>query len=145
MPWPIVLGKILNSLVNPLRVDPVGTTIQPISVDSNSVQSGTEVCTPKFARINENTSGNHLVVNAVFGKRIRVLRWTLAAAGSVNVGWKSEDSTVLCGPMAMIVGVPIDTGEAKYGIVQTAVDDGLVLTLSANVQVGGCLTYIETA
>ena len=60
------------------------------SDETGTIYSGTTACTPKFAAITASSSGATTVVAAVAGKRIRVLRWSLSANGTVNAKWQSH-------------------------------------------------------
>lgn len=105
------------------------------------VQTGT----PLYAPIDVSTSGDHVVVPSRYGYSIRVLKYTLMAAGAVAIQWKTDDGSVLSGPMTF--------ASVGNGIIETTDPDGhfvgplhygLVLNLSANVAVGGHLVYTYT-
>lgn len=87
------------------------------------------------------------VVAAITGKKIRVLSYTIVAAGAVTAIWKSG-TTALSGAMSMITGVPIHSSVQPNSlgdyvpVLQTAAGEALVVTLSSGVQVSGHLTYV---
>lgn len=103
----------------------------------------------KYAVINSSTLGDNTVVAAVAGKKIRVVGYTTASAGTVTVTWKSGAATSISGPMPMVAaGDSIGIGSsgtymAEYGVMETGVSQALVLNLSAAVAVGGHLVYRE--
>jgi len=83
----------------PLRVDPTGTTIQPVSIASAapiSTIAGTvavnvrnNIFTHKTARVEVGGAGNYTIVSAVTGKRIKVYGANVQAerGGTVPVTW----------------------------------------------------------
>ena len=99
-----------------------------------------------YGVINTASSGDNTVIPAIAGMRIRVVGYTVLAAGAVVVTWKSA-STALSGPMAIgtTVGLSLaqnqTSDQSEFGIIQTAPGEALVLGLSAAVQVGGHLNY----
>lgn len=103
----------------------------------------------KYAVINSSSLGDNTVVAAVSGKKIRVVGYSTAAAGTVTVTWKSGASTSISGPMPMVAAgsgqgvVGSGTYMAEWGVMETGVGQALVLNLSAAVAVGGHLVYRE--
>lgn len=101
---------------------------------------------PKTAKIDCAGAGQNTIVAAVDGKRIRVLGYTIVAAGSVTAKWQSA-STDLSGAMSMIVGTPISpppsAGQFGYksAIIETENGEALNLNLGGAVQVSGHLEY----
>jgi len=88
------------------------------------------------------TSGNNTLLAAVSGSAIRVLSYTLVAAGSVTVRFESGASgTALTGVMSLIAGVPLVVNLEREGHFQTAVSTLLNMELSAGTQVSGHITY----
>ncbi len=102
-----------------------------------------------FAPISAVTNGSNTIVAGVAGKRVRVVNYTLIAAGAVNATWKSAGGTALSGalPLAAQAGVSsaspsVDMG-GQQGVLETlAQGDALTLTLDAAVQVSGHLAYV---
>lgn len=96
----------------------------------------------KFAAINTATSAD--LVDAVTGKKVRVLSLFLALASTTTVKFQSGAATDLTGAMTLAAGhlqlvLPFNVG----GWFQTAAGAKLNLVLGAGVQTSGHLTYIE--
>lgn len=102
----------------------------------------------KYAVINASTLGSNTVVAGVTNKKIRVIGYTMSAAGAVAATWKAN-ATNISGPITMATGVPVQgvygggTQMAEWGIMETSVGDPLVLSLGSAVQIGGHLVYRE--
>ncbi len=103
----------------------------------------------KYAVVNATASGDNTVIAAVAGKKLRVVGYSTASAGTVTVKWKSGASVDLSGPMPMVAAgsgqgvLGSGTYMAEYGVLETDVGLALVLNLSAAVVVGGHLVYRE--
>jgi len=101
-----------------------------------------------YSTIETSSSGNTTIVPAVTGRKIRVLNYTLIASGAVSVIWKSGAATNISGTMAlaanggMAPSCSISSPAGMLGVFETNIGEGLVLNLSAAVQVGGHLVYI---
>ena len=95
-----------------------------------------------FAPIAASNSGDNTIVAAVGGRQIRVIKYSIVAAGAVVVTWKSSTAGAISGAMAFASNGGISEPEAEAGIMQTAVGEDLVLNLGAAVSVGGMVTYI---
>lgn len=88
------------------------------------------------------SSGDNTLLAAVTGHKIRVLSYTLVAAGTVTVAFESAASgTALTGDMTLIAGVPLVVPFQREGHFETAVSALLNLELGGNVQVSGHITY----
>lgn len=125
---------------------PAGTNLlgkASASPDTSTIYAGTTALTPKFAAISASSSGDNTIVNAVTGKKIRVLGWSLTSNGTVNVRWKSGASTNLTGLRYLIQYASAGGSPTPFGRFETASNEALVLNLSAAVAVGGELQYIE--
>ncbi|OYT74186.1 MAG: hypothetical protein CFK49_09705 [Armatimonadetes bacterium JP3_11] len=131
----------------------VGISGQPIGVNVqntptvNAQQSGNwavSVIQPdyKYAVISANTSGNTQVVAGVSGKRIVVVAFAVVAAGTVNIQFRSGTTNAITGTMRLVEAGGI-AHEFSGGLFRTGVGEALNINLSANVQVGGHLTYLE--
>ncbi len=137
---------------NPLPVNVRLTNLPPLApttdrigavMASDVVSVGTTTVAPKFAVINRNTTGNGTaVVAAVTSKKIRVLRFSFVHAGAVTVKWQSG-TTDISGPMVFDAAGGMVEPFSPYGICETASGLALNLNLSAAVQVGGTLQYVE--
>ncbi len=87
------------------------------------------------------------LVAAVTGAVIRVLQYTIVAAGAVTLKFQS-DSTDLTGAMSLITGVPLSavappTHRDDCAILQTAKGEALKVTLGSGVQISGHM-LVET-
>jgi hypothetical protein len=97
----------------------------------------------KYAVIDHATSGDNTIVAAVAGKKIRVLSYVLASAGTVTARWESgAGGTALSGQMTTAVNSVIEASFNPYGHFETAADALLNLELSGAVSVDGHLSYI---
>lgn len=100
-----------------------------------------------FASIDTATSGDNTVVAAVPGRKIRLINYTVIAAGAVSIRWKSGASTNLSGAMSLPQNggaAPSGSGQSPggfIGLLETANGEALVLNLGGAVQVSGHLTY----
>ena len=99
--------------------------------------------TPKFVKIDVASSGDNTIVSAVEGKKIRVLQYALVCSDAVTVQWKSSGGTALSGAMSFAANGGISCPFSPVGLFETAIGEGLVLNLSAAVQVSGHLVYVE--
>ena len=98
----------------------------------------------KRAAVSGATNGNNTLVDAVTGKKIKVLALTLVAAGEVAVRLESgAGGTALTGVMTLIKGTPLVLPAALPGeaYVETAAAALLNMELGGAVQVSGCLLY----
>lgn len=99
-----------------------------------------------FATISTSASGDTTLVAAQPGRKIRVVSYTVIAAGDVSVKFKSG-STDITGAMPLTTNggaAPSGSGLAPSGfagLFETASGEALVINLSAAVAVGGHLTY----
>jgi len=110
---------------------------------SDLVSVGTTTVAPKYAVINRSSTGNGTaVVAAVTAKKIRVLRFSFVHAGAVTVKWQSG-TTDISGPMVFDAAGGMVEPFSPYGSFETAAGVALNLNLSATVQVGGTLQYVE--
>lgn len=107
--------NVLGVSGHPLRVDPTGTTSQPVTVsgtvavtesgtwnvglnagtnligivsasaETSTIYNGTTALTPSFAQLTQGSSGDTSVIAAVSSKHIRVLSIMAVAAAAVNI------------------------------------------------------------
>lgn len=101
-----------------------------------------------FAAINVSASGDNTIVAADATRRIKVVSYAFVCSSTVNVTWKSGAGTNLSGAMAFIAntGIAPGTSSPSQGpILQTAVNQALVLNLSGAVQVSGHMSYFLEA
>lgn len=112
------------------------------SAETSTVYNGTTALTPKFAVISASSSGDNAVVASVVGKKIRVLRWSASANGTVSIKWRSA-TTDVTGLSYLIQYASAGGAYCPVGIFETASGEALNLNLSGAVAVGGVLTYLE--
>ena len=99
-----------------------------------------ELVERKVVPVSTAASGDTLLVSSVPGRRIKVLRCTLVASGSVTVQLLSgSDGMRLTGAMSMVAGRPLHTPSG----VRTNPGEALYLNLGGAVQVSGWLEYCE--
>jgi translation initiation factor IF-1 len=99
--------------------------------------------TELYASINASGSGNNTLVEAVSGRRIKVLDYTFVCSGAVAAKFRSDD-TDLTGAMDFVAnsGVSSPKGSISQGaILATQAGEALNLNLSSAVQVSGHFTY----
>lgn len=116
-----------------------------LSADDSVVYIAGVATTVKFAAIAVSGSGNNTLVAAVTGKKIRVLQYTLMAAGAVNAKFQSgAGGTDLTGlKYFAAAGAGISAAFTPTGLFETAAGALLNLNLSGAVAVGGELVYVE--
>lgn len=113
---------------------------------TNVIHNGTTALTPKFAVIDDATSGDNTLVAAVASNKIRVLSYVLVSSGTVNVRFEDgAGGTALTGQMNLVANTGVSSGFNPYGHFETSVNTLLNLELSAAVPVDGHLTYVEVA
>lgn len=134
---------LLTGIVLAAGTNLIGKVIGGLRTDA--LYNDTTALTPKFAKIDTASSGNNTLVGAVTSKKIRVIRYTLKAAGAVNVKFQSgAGGTDLTGAMpCAAAGDGVTGAEALLGHFETASGALLNLSLSGAVQVSGHLTYVE--
>jgi hypothetical protein len=99
--------------------------------------------TPKHAAIDVATSGDNVVVPKVDGRSIRVVSYTVVAAGAVTAQWMSSTAGPLSGAMALGANSVVSAAYVPLGHVQTIPGEPLNLKLGGSVGVRGHLTYVE--
>ena len=99
--------------------------------------------TRQYAVISGATSGNNTLVAAVARHKIRVISYTLVAAGAVAVRFESAaGGTALTGVMTLATGTPLVNGTAREGHFETVAGELLNMELGGAVQVSGHLVYV---
>lgn len=100
-----------------------------------------------FASIDTATSGDNTIVTADATQRVKVLSYVFVADGTVAVRWKSGALTNLSGAMALVVntGVASPIGTPSSWLMETAVNEALVLNLGAAIGVRGHISYFLEA
>lgn len=138
------IGQTIASLSMPVAIASDQSVI-PTSQDSATLYAGTTALTPKFASIAASSSGDNTIVAAVTSKKIRVIRFSLSASGTVNAKWKSGSGTDLTGLFYMVANGGAGANYTPVGLFETASNTALVLNLSGATAVGGFLTYVEVS
>ena len=102
-----------------------------------------------YASIDTAVSGDNTIVAANTANRIYVVSYVLSGLGTaISVRWKSGASTNLSGLIPLAGTSSITPGyvglvsSPETPLMKTAVNNALVLNLSAAVQVSGHLSYI---
>ena len=99
-----------------------------------------------FAKIDTTASGDTTLVAADGTRKIKVVSYAFVAAAAVNVTLKSGAGTALSGAMALAANSGVSfAGCFPAHCIETAVNQALVLNLSAGVQVSGHLCYFLEA
>lgn len=140
----------VDVLTQPARV----RTTDSISVadQTDAVMSGLTALTPKFAKIDRATNADGAaVVSLVSAKKLRVLKLTLMAAGTVAIKWQSSTSnttgagsnTDLTGLISLVANTGMSDSYSPVGLIETVAGEALKLNLNAAIQVSGYLSYIE--
>lgn len=115
-----------------------------VSIESGRVYVNGAHKPVKYASISAATSGNNTLVAAVTGKKLRVLSLTLVATTAVTVKFQSAaGGTDLTGAMPLGANGVLPMARNDDGHFETVAGQLLNLVLGGNVQVSGCLTYVE--
>jgi hypothetical protein len=120
----------------------------PLPVNSalrtDVIQNANTQLTPKFAVIDNASSGDNTIVAAVADKKIRVLCGLLMAAGTVTVRFESGAAgTALTGQLQLIAQVGFQIPFCPLGNFESASGVLLNLELSDAISVDGWLVYLE--
>lgn len=113
-----------------------------VGLSGQPIQVSTVLPEYKYALISANTVGNTQVVAAVPTKRIVVVAYAVVAAGAVSVEFRSGTTTPITGTMRFVEAGGI-AHQFSGGLFRTATGEALNINLSAPVQVGGYVVYLE--
>ncbi len=95
----------------------------------------------QFASFSDSTDDRNVVVAAVTGKKIRVMSYSINAAGGVNtVTWESA-TTALSGAMDMLDQATIEV-DSPHGLLETVAGAALNLSMTGATLVAGHVSYI---
>ena len=100
--------------------------------------------------IDYNTSGAHTLVSGIAGRKIRVIGYFLASAGTLTVQFTDSIPTNLTGVMSITSGQMHSPGAFGHGDLdkhwwfETSPGADLIINYSASVQCGGYLHYERT-
>lgn len=115
-----------------------------VALQTDVIMNDTTELTPKFAVIDDATSGNNTLVAAVASKKIRVLACFMVSAGDVNARFESgADGTALTGQMNLTTNSGFVLPFNPAGWFETASNTLLNLELSDAISVDGSLVYVE--
>lgn len=136
---------------NPLPVNVVSRTVSAATTDSvaaklatDAIHAGATALTPKFAALTITSgSGDQTIVNAVAGKRIRVLSYMVsfnsAVAASFKTGGGSQVGRTIYGAQYASQGQAF----SPVGHFQTALGEALLFNLASSGTASVNLTYVE--
>lgn len=127
----------LNMVFNGSSYDRMrGDSTNGIRVDARRGQ------TLAFAAIDCAASGDNTIVSANATRKLKVYAYVLVVDSAVSVKWKSGAGTNLSGAMSLAAnGTLTISGSPSGWLFETAVNNALVLNLSAAVQVSGHVAY----
>lgn len=115
-----------------------------VAIQTDVIANDTAMLTPKYAVIDDATSGDNELVAAVANKKIRVLSLMLMAAGTVTARFESSTAgNFLSGEMNLVANVGFALGFNPVGWFETVAGESLNMQLSAAISTDGFLTYIE--
>lgn len=139
-----VKGGMIAALVVALLLSRSDLASQAITSPTQvDLRRGTTI---SFSSISVAASGDNTIVAADASNKIKVLAYVIVADGTVNVTWKSGAATSLSGAMALVANtgaVAPATSPGGSWYLETAVNQALVLNLSAAIGVRGHLTYFK--
>ncbi len=148
----LIVGGLAVSAGNPIPVAntnplPAGTSLIGAVISSlttGAIYNGVTALTPQFAPISASASGDNTVVAAVAGKKIRVLKYTILANGTVAVKFRSPSVADLTGLMTLGTNSGVGGAFCPIGLFETAAGDPLIVNLSGGTGgVAGHLTYVQ--
>lgn len=120
------------------------TDSMAVALQTDAIMSSLTALTPKFAVIDNATSGDNTLIAAVASKKIRVLSLFLVSAGTVTVRFESGASgTALTGQMNLVANTGFVLPFNPVGWFETASNTLLNLELSGAISVDGSLVYVE--
>lgn len=114
----------------------------PTVATLDAVYNGTSSLTVQRVAINLSASGDTVVIAAVAGQRVHVLRWLVIVGGSTSLTFK-DGTTALTGPMPLVANQPLSGAEGDLSHFVTTAGNGLTLNSSSAVQVSGYLLYVQ--
>lgn len=107
------------------------------------IMNDTTALTPKFAKIDATSSGTTTVINAVTGKKLRVLSLNFICGGQVDVEFRSGTSTALTGAYELVANSGLVLPFSPVGHFETSSGQALVIYLADSQPVDGSLVYVE--
>lgn len=126
---------------------PAGTNLLgsvSAKLGTDSIMDGVTPLTPKFAAIAAASSGDNTLIAAVVSKKIRVLSYTLVAAGAVVCRFEDgAGGTAKSGQMALAANGVLSVPFSPVGHFETTANTLLNLELGGAVSVAGHICYVE--
>lgn len=126
---------------------PAGTNLlgsASAKLGTDAIMDGVTPLTPKFAAIAASSSGDNTLVAAVATKKIRVLSYTLVAAGAVVCRFEDgAGGTAKSGQMALAANGILSVPFSPVGHFETTANTLLNLELGGAVSVAGHICYVE--
>lgn len=122
---------------NPLRVDPTGTTIQPVVI------VGGVTLTP--LAVSFSSSGANTIVPAVAAKTVSIYRLVLVAAGATVITLQDTAGTpnTFTGAMTLFAGGSIELDDSADPYWTTISGNGFAVNSTNAVQVSGSVWYVQ--
>lgn len=149
----LAAAQLLDNIVsgNEAQCDVLTQPARAATVDSISAKLATDAImdnvtalTPKFAAIAASSSGDNTLVAAVASKKIRVLSYTLVAAGAVTCRFEDgAGGTAKTGQMSFGANGGVSVPFNPVGHFETTANTLLNLELGGAVSVAGHLCYVE--
>ncbi len=126
---------------------PAGTNLlgsASAKLGTDAIMDGVTPLTPKFAAIAASSSGDNTLIAAVVSKKIRVLSYTLVAAGAVVCRFEDgAGGTAKSGQMALAANGVLSVPFSPVGHFETTANTLLNLELGGAVSVAGHICYVE--
>lgn len=126
---------------------PAGTNLLgsvSAKLGTDAIMNGVTALTPMFAAIAASASGDNTLVAAVATKKIRVLSYTLVAAGAVTCRFEDgAGGTAKSGQMALGANGVLSVPFSPVGHFETTANTLLNLELGGAVSVAGHVCYVE--
>ena len=134
--------SLATDVALPAGTNLLGSVSSKLGTDS--IMNGVTPLTPKFATIAASSSGDNTLVAAVVSKKIRVLSYTLVAAGAVVCRFEDgAGGTAKSGQMALAANGVLTVPFSPVGHFETTANTLLNLELSGAVSVAGHVCYVE--
>lgn len=126
---------------------PAGTNLLgsvSAKLGTDAIMDGVTPLTPKFAAIAASSSGDNTIVAAVVSKKLRVLSYTLVAAGAVTCRFEDgAGGTAKSGVMSLAANGVLSVPFSAVGHFETTANTLLNLELGGAVSVAGHICYVE--
>lgn len=111
--------------------------------ESGVVYIGTTAYTVKYAYLDTASSGNQQIVAAVSSKKIRVLTYLLSVNAAVNLYFRSSTAGQISNTHYLAANGGATGAYTPHGHFETTAGEALQINLSAAVNIGSRVSYIE--